>query len=140
MECPFASYAHCNVFSNYKWGSVGGATHIHVHAPPQGIMQASPQLQEFHMSYNSPAQHLMEVVRCPPQPQPHMGSNIVYMLIYASSETPSSSAKHAYKCHKCKGIGHNKRFCKIVKPIATRLEGSTSAVVRKNTHIPNLLI
>ena len=79
MECPFASYAHCNVFSNYKWGSVGGATHIHVHAPPQGIMQASPQLQEFHMSHNSWAQHLMEAVRTPSPPQPHMGSNTVYM-------------------------------------------------------------
>ncbi|KAK9230347.1 hypothetical protein WN944_023314 [Citrus x changshan-huyou] len=106
---------------------VGGATHMHVHAPPQGIMQASPQLQEFHMSHNAPAQHLMEAVRTPPPPQPHMGSNTVYKPIHASSETPSSSAKRAYKCHKCEGIGHSKRFCKITKPIATRPESSTSA-------------
>ncbi|KAK9233437.1 hypothetical protein WN943_023687 [Citrus x changshan-huyou] len=106
---------------------VGGATHMHVHAPPQGIMQASPQLQEFHMSHNAPAQHLMEAVRTPPPSQPHIGSNTVYKPIHASSETPSSSAKRAYKCHKCEGIGHNKRFCKIAKPIATRPEGSTSA-------------
>lgn len=99
------------------------ATEVRVNPRLEGVTHAPPQSEYNEVHLHSPAQQVIESVHTPLPVQPDVGDSAI-------SGKPPSAPKRMYKCQKCEGIGHSKRFCKLKKPAHVRPESSTSAEVR----------
>lgn len=98
--------------------------------PPEGLTDAPPQSEHNEVHVNSSVQQVMEVVHTPLPVQADLGDNTVNTPNIVDCGKPPSGPKRMYKCQKCEGVGHSKRFCKLKKPASVRPKCSTSAEVK----------
>lgn len=97
---------------------------------PHGLTDAPPQSEHNEVHVNFPAQQLMEVAPTPLPVQADLRDNTVNTPNSGDSGKAPSGPKRMYKCQKCEGVGHSKRFCKLKKPASVRPESSASAEVK----------